>query len=172
MKVAGVFFSHPTKNHYLKEISEKSMLAHTSVKNYLEVLKKDGIIKEISEKRGERLFPLYSANMTSYSYKSQKIISNLANILESGLVQYIADEVMPNSIILFGSYSRGEDIEDSDIDIFVESKEQKINIKKFEGKLDRKIEIHFKENVHLYPKNLKNSIINGFTLFGSVEAFK
>ena len=172
MKVAGVFFSMPTKNHNLKEISKESSLAHTSVKNYIEILKKDGIIREIEEKHGERIFPLYAADIDSESYKKQKIVNNITDILTSGVIDYLRDEVMPNSITLFGSYSRGEDLEDSDVDLFVEAKEQHLDLKKFESILKRRIQIHFKENITMCPKNLRNNIINGFTLFGSTEAFR
>ena len=172
MRVAGVFFSQPTRKHYLKEISVECGLAHTSVKCYLETLKKESIIKESSEKRGERTFPLYSANLSSDSYKRQKTINNIIRILDSGLIRHITDKTVPNSIILFGSYSRGEDTEDSDIDLFVEAKNQDLDVREFEGMLDRRIQIHFKEDISMYPKELKNSIINGFTLFGSIEVFK
>ncbi len=172
MKVAGVFFAKPTGRHNLKEISRESSLAHTSVKKYIEMFKKDGIVKEIREKRGERIFPFYVADKNSDSYKRQKIVNNVFDILSSGLIDYLRDETMPNSIILFGSYARGEDTEDSDIDLFLEAKEKTTDVKKFEIILKRKIQIHSKENINLYPRNLKNNIINGFTLFGSTEAFK
>ena len=79
---------------------------------------------------------------------------------------------MPKCIILFGSYSRGEDTETSDIDIFVEAKKQRIKIDKFEGVLKRKIEIHFNEDFNNYSKELKNNIINGDALYGYLEVFK
>lgn len=171
MKVAGVFFSMPTKKHNLKEISKESGLAHTSVKNYIEILKKDGIIREIKEKRGERTFPLYVADVNSESYRKQKIVNNVTDILASGLIDYLRDETMPNSIILFGSYSKGEDLEDSDVDLFVEAKEQHLDVARFESILKRSIQLHFRESINMCPKNLRNNIINGFTLFGSTEAF-
>ena len=79
---------------------------------------------------------------------------------------------MPKVIILFGSYCRGEDIEESDIDIFIESKKQEINLDRFERALKRKIEIHFNDNFNNYPKELKNNILNGCVLYGYLEAFE
>lgn len=172
LRVAGVFFDEPTKKHYLKEISGKAGLAHTSVKKYLEMLKNENIIRETVERRGERDFPTYFANNGSNEYRREKIISNMMNLFRSGLIEYIIDNVMPNSIILFGSYSRGEDTEDSDIDLFVEAKEQKTDTKKFEEKLKRKIQLHFREDINDCPNELKNNIINGFSLFGATEVFK
>ena len=102
-KVAKVFFDQPTEKHYLREISGKSSLAHTSVMNYLIALKKEYVIKESVEKRGGRDYPFYTANTGSESYRKQKVVSNLSDLLGSGLVEYIRDATMPDAIILFGS---------------------------------------------------------------------
>ena len=53
---------------------------------------------------------------------------------------------------LFGSYSRGEDVEESDIDLFVEAKERNLDIRRFEKALGRKMQLHFKEDINLFPK--------------------
>ena len=77
----------------------------------------------------------------------------------------------PNSIVLFGSYQKGEDTIKSDIDLFIESKEQNINLQEFETKLNRKIQLHFNESFEKYPKELKNNICNGIVLKGYLEIF-
>lgn len=170
-KVAGVFFKEPTKDHYLIEVSKKIQMAHTSVKNHLKDLQKAGIIKERIEEKGKRKFPIYRANIGNEDYKEHKKIYNLLILNESKLIEYLNDNLMPNSIVLFGSYQRGEDIENSDIDIFLECKEGKIDISKFEKMLNRKIQLHFKERFKKYPPELKNNIINGIILKGYLEAF-
>ena len=170
-KTAGIFFNEPTKEHYLKEISRKAKLAHTSVKQHLKSLKSLSIITETKEKKGTRSFPIYKANLYNNNYKKYKRMYNLNKLMESGIINHIKDNFMPNSIILFGSFQKGEDIEDSDIDIFVESKEKKIELGSFSKKLDRKIQLHFKENFKDYPKELRNNIINGLILEGYLEAY-
>lgn len=172
IKTARIFFNEPTRHHYLIEISKKSRLAHTSTKENLKQLKRASIIKKLFEKKGERTFPIFKANIESNEYKKYKKIYNLLQIEESGIADFLKNKLMPKSIIMFGSYSRGEDIEDSDIDIFIESKKENINLSKFEKKLNRKIELHFKENFKKYPKELKNNIINGIILRGYLEACK
>ena len=79
---------------------------------------------------------------------------------------------MPKTIVLFGSYRRGEDVEESDIDIFLECKKENVNVERFEKKLGRKIQLHFQENFNAYPKELKNNIINGIVLSGFLEGYK
>lgn len=169
-KVAGVFFDEPAKEHYLIEISRKVKKSHTSVKQHLETLKKIGIIKETTEKKGKRKFPIYKADLEKKKYRYYKKIHNLEKI--KNLTDFLNDTLMPKNIILFGSYSRGEDTEDSDIDLSLECEKQEINLNKFEKELNRKIQLHFKSNFRDYPKELKNNIINGIVLQGYLEGFK
>lgn len=171
-KVMEVFFREPIKYHYLIEISKKSKIAHTSVKKYLEDLKKRGMIKESFEKRGKRRFPLYKANMEDPNFKLYKKLVNLEDLKRSNLIDFLNDNLMPSTIVLFGSYSRGEDVEDSDIDLFLSCKEESLNIKKYEKFLNRKVELHFKENFEDFPKELKNNVINGIVLSGYLEVCK
>jgi predicted nucleotidyltransferase len=171
LKIAEVFFNEPTKPHYLIEISKKAQIAHTSTKKYIINLRKEGIIKEKLEKKGKRIFPNYTANLDSPDYKLNKKIYNLNKILNCGLVDFLRDKFMPRTIILFGSYSKGEDIENSDIDIFIESKRKDFDLKIFEKIIKRKIELHFNENFSNYAKELKNNIINGDILYGYLEVF-
>jgi predicted nucleotidyltransferase len=172
INVAEIFFNEPTKPHYLIEISKKSKLAHTSTKKYLILLKKEGIIKETLEKKGKRSYQIYSAELNSIQYKNYKIIFNLIKIYDSKIIDLLRDKLMPKAIVLFGSYFRGEDIEDSDIDIFVEAKMQKLDLTRLEKELKRKIELHFNENLSNYPKELRNNIINGDILYGYLEVYK
>jgi predicted nucleotidyltransferase len=172
LSIANVFFSEPTKEHYLKEISEKTGIAHTSVKNYLSKLKKESLINEIIIKRGQRKFPTYTSRVNSEEYIKNKKSTNLIKLQESGLIEYLNDKLMPKCIVLFGSYQKGEDLEESDIDVFIECKKEDIDLSKFAKKLKRNIQLHFKDNFKDYPIELKNNIINGTTLAGYLEAFK
>lgn len=165
-KVSELFFSNPTSNFYLLDISRKIAVAHTSIKKNLELLKKEKIVNEIIEKRGSRNFPIFKANINSKEYKKQKKIFNYRQIMESGLIEFIEDNAMPKCIVLFGSYQLGEDIEESDIDLYIQSDKIELNLKKFENVLKRKIELHFCRIFSDYPKELQENIINGYKLQG------
>lgn len=171
-KTLEVFFISPSKQHYLMDISRKIQLAHTSVKKNLDKLVKLGLITESVENKGKRKFPFYKANSESRLFNKEKRIYNFYSVLNSGIIDFIEEKLMPKCIVLFGSYQRGEDKEDSDVDFFVECRENKIDVKKFEKKLSRKVQLHFKEKFDLYPKELKNNIINGTVLIGFLEAYK
>lgn len=168
-KVLDVFFKEPTKVHSLKDISLKANLAHTSVKKLLVELLKANLILEKIEKRGKRKFPIYFSNLEGIYFKKLKQVSNLRELYESDLAKKINESLMPKSIILFGSYSGGEDIEESDIDIFVESSEKEIPLKVFEKKLARKINLLFNEDLKNLNKNLKENVLNGIILEGVID---
>lgn len=169
---AEVFFVSPTKSHYLMDISRNIGIAHTSVKKNLLRLVKAGLIEEKVERRGGRKFPIYVAKREEKTFRLQKKVYNLSAILESGLIEYLEEKLTPKAIVLFGSYRRGEDVESSDIDIFVECREETVNLSQFEKKLGRKIELHFKDDFTTFSKELKNSIINGIVLSGFLEGYK
>ena len=166
------FFQSPSKDHYLMDISRKIGLAHTSVKKNLDKLVRLGLIKETVEKKGSRKFPLYKADTSNKIFKRYKSIYNITSIIESNLIEFIEEKLAPKSIVVFGSYQRGEDAEESDIDIFVECKKEELNLSLYEKNLKRKIELHFNDNFQNYPKELKNNIINGIVLRGYLEAYK
>ena len=74
----------------------------------------------------------------------------------------------PDGIILFGSYSKGEDIENSDIDIAIisEKYEKSLNLNKYSKSLGKEISIHIYEDMN---KETKKSVLNGIILRGFIE---
>ena len=147
-------------------------MAHTSVKKNLSQLIKYGLIKEEVQKKGGRKFPVYKAKHESPIFRRYKLIFNLTSLFESGLVDFLEKKLTPNSIVVFGSYRRGEDVEESDIDLFIETIEDQLDLSLFEKKLKRKIQLHFKKDFTLYPRELKNNIINGIVIHGFLEGYK
>jgi len=105
-------------------------------------------------------------------FQRYKKTINLIKIYESGLVDYLYDKLMPDNIILFGGYAKGTDIKTSDIDIFIEIKEEKIDVSKFEERLGRKIHLVFEKDILNINKELRNNIINGIVLSGNMRLFK
>jgi predicted nucleotidyltransferase len=157
-KVAEILFIEPTKTHFIKEISKRINLAHTSVKKHiLDLIDLGLVVKSNSE-----VFPGYKANRGNPEFIFYKKISNLISLKESKLTDFLGEKY-PKSIILFGSYDKGEDIETSDIDIFIDCKKFKVDLKKYEKDLNRKVHLLFKEEVN---KSLIGNINQGIVLFG------
>lgn len=99
-----------------------------------------------------------------------KIIENMKNIYTSGLKDFLSEKLAGSTIVLFGSYCRGEDTIDSDIDLAVIGRQPKeLQLKAFEKKLYRRININFYSSWKNVQKNLRNNILNGLVLHGSVE---
>jgi len=155
--VAEIFFIEPTKVHYIKEISRKIKLAHTSVKKHILELVKLGLIEETSQ-----VFKGYKAIRENPEFIFQKKLNNLILLKNSCLIENLKEHY-PKSIILFGSYDKGEDIESSDIDIFIDSKRFNILLKEFEKYICRNIHLLFKEET---DKRLIESVNQGSILYG------
>jgi predicted nucleotidyltransferase len=169
--VATVFFDNPNKSFELIEISRRINLAHTSVKNHLLTLIDLKIINKGTVNFGNKANPCYFANKKHSLFIHYKKIYNLECLKKAELIEYIEDKCQPNCIVLFGSFQKGEDVSDSDIDLFVESNEKNLNLKKYEEKLNRKIQIHFKNKFKEYSNELKNNLINGIVLSGFLEVY-
>ena len=170
-KVAQVFFDEPTQDHYLREISEKAGLSHTSVKKHLEDMERWGMIEVEKLERGERTYPIYKRveNDTFKLYKKLDVQDRLAR---SGLLEFIEENCNPDAMVLFGSAAYGEDIEGSDIDIYVQAASGEVDISTYEEEFNRRIQLHFKERLEDYPKELVNNIANGIVIYGYIEVLK
>jgi predicted nucleotidyltransferase len=171
-KILKLFFEDPLPKgigFQLREISRKAKLAPTSVKRYLNELEKEKLI--IKKKHRIHNYPIYYANRENEYFMFLKKIDMIQSIKESGLLDYLKNICMPDAIILFGSASRGEDIKDSDIDLFLLCKEKKLDLEKYEKGLKRKINIFFESNFDKLSKELKNNIINGVILEGYLKVF-
>lgn len=164
-KVFEVFVDEPLKIHYIKEIAKKINLAPTSVKNHLITLSKENLI---IKKKGERFFGFIANREKDFLF--YKKIFNIMKIKESGLLDFLINSLYPQTIILYGSYFRGEDIEDSDIDFLIISKtEKRLEIEKFEKDLKRKIHIITEPNLKKLPEEFKSEVINGLVLYGYLK---
>ena len=169
-RVLQVFFDNPLPEgtgFQLREISRKISLAPTSVKNYLGKLEEEKLII----KRSHRIhnYPVYIANRENEYFKFLKKIDIQLRIYQSGLIDYIEEDCMPEVIILFGSASRGEDIKKSDLDLFVQSKPTDLELEKYEECIKRKINILYSESIKELSKELKNNIINGIIIKGYLK---
>ncbi|MFH1589861.1 MAG: nucleotidyltransferase domain-containing protein [archaeon] len=168
-KIAEYFFLNPTIKLRVREIERKTKTALPSVIRYTRELEEEDILKSQNISNVK----LYSADRASKKFLLGKKIYNLKRVFNTGLVNYLIKEYDNSPIILFGSYSKGEDIEDSDIDLYIESPSKtKAKIEKYEKELQRDIQI-FKYNKfkEIENKELANNIINGTILHGFIEVF-
>ena len=162
-----VFLDAPLDNFRLRELSRISKISPTSVMNYLKEFEKQNLI----EKYEKREIPFYQALRDNESFKLYQKISIMFELQNSGLITFLWDKLHPDCIILYGSSSRGEAIENSDIDLFIIGKEKEINLTKYEKKLNKEIHLIFEEDPKNIPSELKNNLINGIVLKGYLKIF-
>ena len=81
-------------------------------------------------------------------------------------LNYLEENCQSEVIILFGSASLGEDLLESDIDLFLQCKDKKLNLKRYQKLLKRRINIFFEEKFNKLSEELKSNIINGIKLKG------
>lgn len=165
LNVRDIFFENPIKKFHIREISKLLGIPKTTVNYHVDNLLKENLIVKIKQKP----FPSYRADETGGVYKFYKRQEFLRKILETGLVDYLYKELNPRCIILFGSFAKAEYDEGSDIDIFVQAKEIKISLEKFEKKLRHPINLYFKEDINSLSKELFNNIMNGIKLNGYIK---
>ena len=161
-KILELLFQFPLKSWHIREIAKTLSIAPASISKSADKLEKEGLLT-IKRKFWHEI----NANL-SQKFKIKKRIYNLKSIYDSGLYGFLNENFPLDTIVLFGSYSRGEDTEKSDIDIAIETKEKKLDLEKYEQKLNRRINIEFIEFNKL-TKELKENIINGISLQGFIK---
>ena len=109
-----------------------------------------------------------------YANKNDKIFIDLSRIYWkiklNALINFLNENLINPTIILFGSLSKAETKEDSDIDLCIIGHKKELNLKNFENNLKRKIQLFFFSSIEdINNKELANNIINGYILNGRLK---
>ncbi len=151
-----------------RQIAKTLNFSQAGVTKALPMLEKLGYAKLEKDKETGRWS--IELNKNNRKLTQLKRAENLKQIYQSGLFDFLEKEFAGTTIILFGSYSRGDDTINSDIDIAViDSKRKEIDLKKYEKILERKINLNFYDSFSKIHKNLKENFANGILLAGSFE---
>lgn len=166
-RIRNYFFINPTIKLRVRQIERELKAPLPSVIRYTKELENESILKSMEIAN----IKVYFANRASKTYLLEKKMFNISQLHKSSLLSFLKEEFNNPIIVVFGSYALGEDIENSDIDLYLETAgKKKIDLIKFEKILQRKIQIFKYKNIHeLKNKELTNNIINGITLNGFLE---
>jgi predicted nucleotidyltransferase len=150
-------------------LSQFLEVSQPAIKKAIPPLEKNNFIKLSRDKESKRYSITLNRDNSEVIYL--KRANNLERIYLSKLSSFLYDFFPGTTIILFGSYSRGEDSESSDIDIsIIGVSEKEINLSKFQKEMERNISLHFYHSFKdIKDENLKNNILNGIVLSGSVK---
>ena len=139
-----------------------------AVMKALPLLEEENILKIKQDKESKRW--AIELNTDNHRVIQLKRAENLKHIYESGLEEYLEKTYAGATIVVFGSYSRGDDIHNSDIDLAVIGRKKKEgDVRKYEQVLERKIHINFYESWSKIHTHLKENLCNGIVLSGGVE---
>ena len=162
---------HPTAKLRVRHIERKVDVALPSAVRYAKELEEENILKRaiVAE------ITLYMADRGAQEFLIEKKLFNINSLFSCGLVDFLVTEYSNPTMIVFGSYSKGEDTEGSDIDIYIETQKKILSnqdAEQYEKKLMRKLQFfNYKKIGEVENKNLANNILNGTVLNGFVEVF-
>jgi len=157
-KILKVFYEFPSKAFTIREISNLTKIPRATAHKHLLSLKKQKLITK-DNRAGENLL-----------FKNKKTNFFIEKIISSGLLGFLVIELNPSCIILFGSIRKGESVDESDIDLFVESPVKKnLNLNLFEKRIGHKIQLFIEPKIDKLQDNLFNNILNGIKLYGSFK---
>ena len=114
LKVLSLFLENPHSSYYLRESARILNMDPMTVKRALDFLLKDDLLIRTKEKN--RI--LYKANVENPALRHIKISYNLSWLREKNTVDFILKQMKSvSSIVLFGSFAKGENDKESDVDI-------------------------------------------------------
>ena len=163
-KVLEFFFRNPSREFHLRELSRLLKLSMPTIISATDKLASERLI--IKAKSG--FITRLQSNRENISFIRKKRVFNLEMVYDSGIVERILKAYNhPRAIILFGSFSRGDDIESSDIDLAVLTKKRSdLRLPEYEKALGRRISIH-EVDLDEVSGEFRANLANGIMLEGS-----
>lgn len=156
------FCTYPTTEFSISEIARETGLSKPWVSEKIEKFEEEDVVE--TRKQGNQRLARF--NRDSNRALRLKQVLNLEQLYQSPLTDEIVEKYSyPEAVIVFGSFAKGEDIEDSDIDIAVITPETA----EIGGKvMEREVSVtEFKPGE--VPDNMLETLANGITVYGYLE---
>jgi len=167
-EILRYLFVNSGKPSNARRIAAALEVSQTGVSKALSGMQKRGLV--LMEKDRESGRWNIVQNIESAKVVGIKRAENLRMIYESGLAEFLENELPGAAIMLFGSYSRGEDVAESDIDMAVIGrKEKSVDLSGFEKFFRKEINLQFYPSFSSIHKSLKENILGGILIAGGVE---
>ena len=161
------FFNQPNKDFSVREFARINKISPATASSYLELFTKEKIL----QKRKERIYNFFKANVNSSQYTDIKIFYSIKKLRDSGLIKALHEHYLNPTIVLFGSTATGLDDQNSDIDLCIITNHKKSFSKKkyFEKKLGKELQLFIVKKLSEIPnEHLISSIANGINLQGMI----
>ena len=161
-RLAEFFCTYPDDEFTVAEIAERVDLSEPWISEKIDVLSEKGFLK-VSRRGNLKLASFESDKEENLRFKQ---VLNLEKLRESDLLEDIVGEYSyPEAVILFGSFAKGEDDAESDIDIAViSSADGEVDAEV----MDREVSITRFDPVEV-PENMLETLANGVVLYGYLD---
>ncbi len=114
LRVLEHFIENPHSNYYLRETARLLQMDPMTVKRALDILVADNLLIRTKEKNQI----LYKAHIENPAFIYLKISYNLSWLQKKRVSEFITHHMNTvTSVLLFGSYAKGENDSESDVDI-------------------------------------------------------
>jgi predicted nucleotidyltransferase len=164
-KTLQPFFRKPTTKHQIREVSRETGVSLPSTSKYIRELTEEGFLEKVEE----GTYPGYKASMNQ-KFKLYKKLETLRVLEKTGLTKELERSFHPNAIVLYGSASKGEDTEKSDIDLLIVAEQKDFELEEYEKQFNRPINLQFITEKELKQnKEFTNSVANGTVLKGFLK---
>ncbi len=143
-------------------------VSQPAIAKSLPLLEKQEFIHVSKDRKSKRLS--IELNRENPLVIGAKRADNIRQIYESGLAEFLREKFPGCTVIVFGSFARGEDTKKSDVDIAVIGIKSKIiDTGEFEKRFMKEIRISFYHSFKEINTDLRNNILGGILLSGWVE---
>jgi len=150
-----------------RALAAKLGVTPAAVSRALPLLQEEGLV----DIKGHGTMNLKEIELNSEDRRANhlKRVENLRQFYLSGCADFLAETYAGCAIVLFGSYSSGEDTVTSDVDIAViGAKEKKMDLSRYEKVLGRPLRLMYLRSLADVSKEFRESLFNGIVLEGSI----
>ncbi len=169
--VLELFFNEPSKHWHFKEIISNAKISRPQASNWLKNFVSEGLIKRVKEK-GK--MPHYIGFFENPNFQSKKRLFALEQMQKTGFLSHLISLEKAKTIIVFGSFTRGDWYSDSDIDLFIYGDTEDFEKYKYQTKLKREIQVFnakTKEELKKFRPGFLRNILQGYRVKGLFDFF-
>jgi len=175
MKIMQYFFNKPYEQIHLRELSRKTNTSIYSTKKIVDSLVNQKILTE--KRQGNQRY--IKPNMENQFFKQLKIAFSIKKIQDSQILQQLEEKIPAiSSITLYGSTAQGNDDEKSDIDLLIIGQKSKIDISKYEKKINKEINLiimkwsEWRQHANQDKPFYREIVKDGIALFGDIPVIE
>ncbi|MFH0870396.1 MAG: nucleotidyltransferase domain-containing protein [archaeon] len=167
--VLELFFNEPTKHWHFKDIVAETEMSQDRVNHWLKRFIKEDLIKHI---RPEGKMPFFTGNYEHPNYEHKKKLYGFDKMLKTGLLSKLQSLKNAKTVVIFGSFARGDWNANSDVDVFVLGDPEDLKYGTVWKSFGREVQIHaFKtrKDIKDIQSGLMHNVVQGYFIKGSIH---